>query len=141
MLFWVAVIGPLLLITRSGAGAGATGTVGVIGEAVLLPVTVSTGTKTAPLKTGWVPTVLPSAVTGTLTVLLSPGNSKLGCRQVTVWPLVLHDQVPSVKVIGAVVPSGNSRVAETIPEVAPLPILATVIGIVLLMVATKSGVT
>jgi hypothetical protein len=100
--------------------------------AALLPVIVSpvTGFVVA-LKTGFVPTVVILGVTGTSNVLLPPTAIGPGLVQVTDGADVEHVQPLFINVGGAVTPVGNVIVVVIMPGAAPFPILATVIGILL----------
>ena len=111
----------------------------VIFGAALLFVTVSTAVLTVPVITGFVPNVVASGVTGTLSVMTPPGSREVGCTQFTVWPVVMQLQVLLVKVIGALVPTGNVIVAVSGPDVGPVPMFDTVICTVLLMPTTMLG--
>ena len=75
-----------MVVVRSGgpSGAGATGVVGVMGDAGLLAVTVSPGVAVVPLNTGCVPTVAALGVTGTWMVVVPPAAIGPGFTQVTV---------------------------------------------------------
>src|ERR1700712_553102 len=94
----------------------------------LLAVFGSFGVATVPVKTGLVPTVVASGVTGTWTVLLVPAAIGPALTQGTVWPLVVHVHGPSVKLAGALVPAGIVIVAVIGPVVEAVPMFATVIG-------------
>jgi hypothetical protein len=96
---------------------------------LLFPVFVSPVTGVVvPLKTGFVPTIDAFGVMGTLNKLLPPAAIGPGLVQVTVGEAVEHVQPLLVKLTGAVTPVGNVIVVVIMPGAGAVPILATVIG-------------
>jgi hypothetical protein len=130
------------VVTKSGTPA--TGVLGVVGVAALLPVLLagSFGAEDVPLNVGVVPAVAAEGVTGTLIVIVLLGAVLLngpGVLQVTVWPEVVQLLPPLVKVAGADVPAGNVMVVVIGPVAGPEPMLVVVTG-TLLTCPTINGV-
>jgi hypothetical protein len=119
-----------MVVTKSGTPAIAV--VGIIGVAGLLLVTVSpvTGVVVA-VNVGVVPTVAADGETGTLNVLSRPALMGPAFVQITEGAVVEHVQLFDVKVAGAETPAGKVMVVVITPRAGPVPILATVTGILL----------
>lgn len=123
---------------RLATGA-ATGTLGVMLGEALFPGLLSPGLLTVPLNTGSVLMLLAAGVTGIWIVVLPPAGIVPGFVQVTVWPTVVQELPPLLKLAGALVPSGSVIVLVIVPVVGPVPPLVTVMGTLLGNPATKAG--
>ena len=96
---------------------------------MLLPVFVSPVTGfVVPLKIGFVPTIDAFGVIGILNKLLAPAAIGPALVHVTEGADVEHVQPLLVNVAGALTPLGSVMVVVIMPGAAPFPILATVIG-------------
>jgi hypothetical protein len=79
-----------------------------------------------------VPAVLAFGVTGILITLFPATAIPFGVVHITLKPVVLvHVQPLSVNIAGVVVPAGKLIVVVNGPLAAPVPILATVTGMLL----------
>jgi hypothetical protein len=117
----------------------AIGELGVNGAAALSVVSTSPGVVVVALKTGEVPAVDGPGTTGMLMTLSLPAVIGPALTQVTVWPLVVQVLPFELKLAGAETPAGSVTVVVTGPA-GPEPVLATVIGNVLVTPSLRDGV-
>ena len=140
--FCVNVAGGVIETTKLGTNGATTGEVPDTGGAVLLGITVSpeTGVVIA-VNCGVVPIAATGGVTGTLKVVLLPLLIGPGFTHVTFCPVVEQFQPLLVNgADGGVIPAGTGIVVVIVPVAGPVPILATVTGILAVTPAVKGGI-